>query len=1394
MRDSDEETKGSSLPKLRASPDANWKDWAFDLEMRAMAKKEGETTLWTAMQPSADQLVTQDAQNAAFGLIGSRLDVSLFVVIREARDAALKAAPPRNIAKAAYEALQLKFEGIARTQSLSLSRQWQEFRMEKDENVMQTFNRFRSLKSQLEAVGSTYSEGDIWITITKAFAGTKYERLCDNATSTSRLYNMDMPKLEDFESALTAEEQRLQHSTKGAPRISSAALATEAATGANSHDRGRGRRGRGRGGGGRGGGRGRGRGSGPQCWTCGEFGHMKKDCPTKQDAGGDEAMIALVVDSLSSSLAATSIKHDGLDPDIWCWDSGTVENITPFLGNLQELRWLKEPSFVTVGGGEAHAVLAVGCSILETIVDGRSSKIRLKEVNYVPTFKHQLMTTRPLHQPSRGMTVEDVEISSTVLNQYLVVNGQRKAMAVWRKGHLPRMRATAVKQVREESATLATNRKEVTPTSKADFRDAWELHDAVGHPSHRVLADALSKQLLIGTDVKASTVRQLGTCGPCLEGKMKRVPFGGESSEKGTWGKAEFIHLDYCGPLSVSTPEGYNGFFAMTDDYSHLRVVTLLRGKNNHDVMKAFHRMLALMRNQGTGTAGTLKALRIDSGRELLTSAFEGWCAQNGIILKPTATHSSQQNGVAESTNRLLMEKVRVQLAASKLPKSMWGHILMASTMQLNRLPCSSNPGDISPYERFWGKKPSVTRFKPLGSEAFIMKLPRYKSGAGKLDTVSEKGRLVGYSIHTGTMFFLLSKGRIVRSRDVRWAKGGRSSDDDDDDGEDDSNTGEGIDGGIAGSESSPTVLETPPLVEAQQQVDGAVGAEEPEQSDDDSSDDNSDGSSDEDSGSNEDEAPQQVRRSSRVRKATQRYSPSLVVMASDVPTPRNTADARNSPYAGMWMDAEQAELQSLKDNGVMQPIGSAPPGAKVISTMMIYKPKSNSDGTLERCKARLVAKGFQQTPEEAGETYAPTGSLSVLRSALSYAAREDLEVDQMDFKTAFLQAPLKEDVYIKLPSEFAGEKRVIYKLNRAIYGLKQAPRAWYDTLRSGLEDIQLIASDADAALFVLRGATPDDNVLIWCHVDDVLVIGRSGRVAAVKQRISERFDVNDLGPAHYLLGMEITRDRKAGTIKLSQPKYAGEVLERFGMQDSKQRGGPADKNSKLIRAGEQLSIEDAARYRSMVGSLMYLAVCTRPDLSQTVGALGRFLSCPTEQHMVAAKHALRYLVGTKEMGIIFGVGKRGIRIYSDSDYAGDLDTRRSTTGYVVTMDGAAISWSSKLQPTVAVSTQEAEYMAQAAAAREALLLRKVFSDFGMPMTKVCILSDNQAAISLAANPMVQARSKHIDIQHHFVRDRISRGEISISYIPTSSMIADLLTKPLHPINVKKCRDGMGVM
>jgi hypothetical protein len=508
---------------------------------------------------------------------------------------------------------------------------------------------------------------------------------------------------------------------------------------------------------------------------------------------------------------------------------------------------------------------------------------------------------------------------------------------------------------------------------------------------------------------------------------------------------------------------------------------------------------------------------------------------------------------------------------------------------------------------------------------------------------------------------------------------------------------------------------------------------------------------------------------------------------------PLTYEEALASPYCREWQAAMQQELDSLKEYetwALVQP----PRGARVIGSRWIFDLKEDQHGNVVRFKARLVVRGFQARPGvDYGDTFAPTSIQKSLRAFLAVVAERDLELEQTDIKTAFLNGELEETVYIQQPLGFEqGGPGVVCQLAKALYGLPQAPRAWYQKLNGELSALGFEATDADPTLYVRRGKDGDDYVLV--HVDDMLIAGSSpAAVARVKAALGDLFEVKDLGAAQFFLGMEITRDRAARTLKLTQQKYSSEVLQRFGMADAKPSTLPLGAGVKLQKEGVALPSDDAAVYGAIIGSLMYLSTSTRPDMAQAVGALARYSSAPTEAHMSAAKQLLRYLRGTAAKGIQFG-GGAGLEGFCDSDFAGELDKRRSTTGYVFTLNGGAISWSSKLQPTVAASTAEAEYMAAAAATKEALWMRKLLAVFGVEIETVGIKGDNQACLRMIKHSYASPRSKHIDVMHHFVRERAKRGEVSFSFVGTSENVADALTKPVPVMKFRLCMSGMGLI
>ena len=362
-----------------------------------------------------------------------------------------------------------------------------------------------------------------------------------------------------------------------------------------------------------------------------------------------------------------------------------------------------------------------------------------------------------------------------------------------------------------------------------------------------------------------------------------------------------------------------------------------------------------------------------------------------------------------------------------------------------------------------------------------------------------------------------------------------------------------------------------------------------------------------------------------------------------------------------------------------------------------------------------------------------------------------------------------------------AGED-LVGRLVKSLYGLRQASRNWYVTIRKWFLSYGLKPSAADPCVFVFvreDGAT----LVVVLYVDDMMIAGSNKQIVDdFKQAIMKRFAVKDQGELRWVLGVEVIRDRKRRTLEINQRVYVEKTLDRLGMADSKPVSTPAANVPRRMSQEEEPT--NNREYQSTIGAMMYAREVSRLDIAFAVQCGGRHMQRTASVHMAAAKRILRFLRGTSSDGIIYGKhGRREPVIvgFCDADYAGDEDTRRSTTAYVFMLGGAAVSWASKLQPTVALSSAEAEYMALSAGVQEAIHLRQLMADLGFPQREpTTVYEDNQGCIALSENPVMHKRTKHIDVRHHFIRERLESGEVALRYVATQNQLADLLTKALN--------------
>ncbi|KAE8182665.1 hypothetical protein CF328_g8434 [Tilletia controversa] len=514
---------------------------------------------------------------------------------------------------------------------------------------------------------------------------------------------------------------------------------------------------------------------------------------------------------------------------------------------------------------------------------------------------------------------------------------------------------------------------------------------------------------------------------------------------------------------------------------------------------------------------------------------------------------------------------------------------------------------------------------------------------------------------------------------------------------------------------------------------------------------------------------------------------------------PRTVSEALRRPDRDAWLAAMNVEIRSHKARGTWRIVKRR--GQNLVTSKWVLRLKKNADGSIQKYKARLVARGFTQIEGvDFDETFAPTSRLQNMRLLLANAVALNMDVHQIDYETAYLNAKLQNEIYMEPPEamDLLGEEIApddALQLNLALYGLKQSGHEWHRVLREALKTLGFDQCKVDPTMFVREEGSP---AMLLVYVDDILVAApKGGGIESVKKELLGLFKGTDLGPAHHCLGIRINRNWDEDTITLDQERYAKEVLARFGMSDCNPARTPMDQKTSLRKAADGEARADKREYQAIVGCLAYLAQGTRPDLAYAVSTLGRYGSDPTETHRTAANRVLRYLKRTSSAKLTFGGSRDGnvnLEGFVDSDWAADCDDRRSTSGFVFTVGGGAVSWGSRKQGAVALSTAEAEYVAAGVAGREALMLSGVLKASGQDIGTVTVHCDNQAAIQLVKNPgSHHDRSKHIDIAHHWIRDKTQEGAFAFQYIPTDINPADAFTKPLGQVKHYQHAQAIGM-
>ncbi|KAK7582221.1 hypothetical protein V9T40_013666 [Parthenolecanium corni] len=735
-------------------------------------------------------------------------------------------------------------------------------------------------------------------------------------------------------------------------------------------------------------------------------------------------------------------------------------------------------------------------------------------------------------------------------------------------------------------------------------------------------------------------------------------------------------------------------------------------------------------------TKNPVLELRCDNGLEYLNQDFYTFAREKGFCINSGVPYVHELNGVAERYNRTIMDRARCLRKEANLDKKWWPEIVMTACYIGNRLLNSSTFERLTPYEIFTGDKPSVSNLRHYGSVAYC-RVPDEKRQTQ--DDKGVRGILVGY---TGQGYRILVNGKVVVARHVRFID---------------------MESDFIGFSDESDVEEG----RNEEEEDFEDFAEERDSQ-------GERGSSEERDGQGE------RRKSKRVSKKPSRYDDYVMFAGFCSIDPKSYEEVLESPNKKKWLSAMRAEMKALTDSKTWSLV-DRPIDKKVLTSKWIFKLKPNG-----LFKARLVVRGFEQE-NCFDDIYSPVARLSTLRTLLSVAVVNKCFIHHMDVKSAFLNSDIRSEVYLEPPDGVAVSQDKVYLLHKSLYGLKESPRNWYDLFNDFMVSLNFIRGKSDGCLYSRM-----DGVMCILFVDDLLICSPNQKsLNSVKSSLKLKFKMTDLGAVETYLGIDFSYEN--GIMRLSQSRYIEKLAREFDVVDSNVKFTPMEENLRL----ESSETFESTEYRSLIGGLLYIASCTRPDVAYSVNYLSRFLSCPTSETFKYAQRILIYLYHSRHLSLTLKSNcLEKIAAYVDSDWAADLVDSKSTTGFVVYVFGNPVVWKSCKQKIVSKSSTFAEYYALSDCVDEVLYVKQILIDLGTAVSElnnIRIFEDNNGALSIAKFGNFTKKSRHIRVSVHFVTDLYKKNVIDIVKIDTCINVADIFTKSLGKNKFTKHRENLNL-